>query len=544
MTEVHKSNDNSFISRNNRKSNTDQDNDDIIKKLSQITPNEDKSFESSIVSKNLPKFYDMNYFSKDSNITPFFDNKELFGENNCDDKNTSQKNNKLLLNQKLKYICSLIQISNINIKKYKDLMQFNKYLYNDNLISNHNEPINLLFDIISELIFYIQKEIKNNDLLMKEIKRHKYNKNDNERQIFRLKNTIKEKEKEINELKSIKTDEYYKYNLNEMNELKQENKELYKKINTYKTQMKKVESNNKIILNKLKSYKIEKNYLNINNNTSLNSLNNIKKNDLYNICKLNNSYEDKKSDLIKSAFNNSRKKNTFNLYCCSSKNKTIASDDYPSPSNQTKIKISNFKPIIRNTVFSSSKTDNIYYLTDSNNNDNSKKFNGGTLISSMKLLLKDINNMLNLYNSTLDKIKIGNITKMNDNKKATNDKEKNEQDYKNLKYLNEVLDKMNATIKNLEIKMKGYNNENKSSKTSNSISNNYKKKFIHVNTSKWKFTKKCRKKKEKDKNSFNKNSSASSLKNANNIIRKIKSNLIENKLDLDNDNKPTDRSNE
>jgi hypothetical protein len=314
-----------------------------------------------------------------------------------------------------------------------------------------------------------------------------------------------------------------------MNELKQENKELYKKINTYKTQMKKVESNNKIILNKLKSYKIEKNYLNFNNNTSLNSLNNINKNDLYNICKLNNSYEDKKSDLIKSAFNNSRKKNTFNLYCCSSKNKTIASDDYPSPSNQTKIKISNFKPIIRNTVFSSSKTDNIYYLTDSNNNDSSKKFNGGTLISSMKLLLKDINNMLNLYNSTLDKIKIGNITKMNDNKKATNDKEKNEQDYKNLKYLNEVLDKMNATIKNLEIKMKGYN---------------YKKKFIHVNTSKWKFTKKCRKKKEKDKNSFNKNSSASSLKNANNIIRKIKSNLIENKLDLDNDNKPTDRSNE
>ena len=549
MTEIHKSNDNSFISRNksnnNRNSNMEQDNDDIIKKLSQITPNEDKSFESSIISKNLPKFYDINYLSKDSNITPFIDAKEILDDNNFDDKKTSRKNNKLLLNQKLKYICSLIQISNINIKKFNDLMQFNKYLYDENLIVNHNEPINILFDIISELVFYIQKEMKNNDLLMKEVKRFKYNKNDDERQIFKLKCDIKEKDKEINELKSIKKDEYYKYNLNEMNELKQENKELYKKINTYKTQMKKVESSNRIILNKLKSYKNEKNNLNLNNNISLNSLNNKNQNDLYNIyniTKLNNSYEDKKCTLIKSAFNNNRKKNNFNLYYCNYKNKTINYDDVPSPANKIKSKISNYKAINYNTIIGNTRTDNFYNLNNNNANDNSKNNNnGGSLILSMKLLLKDINNMLNVYNSTLDKIKIGNITKSNNNKKTIIDKEKTEQDYKNLKYLNEVLDKMNATIKNLEMKMKGCNSENRIP-NSNTNGNNNKKKLIHVNTSKWKFIKKTHKKNEID---INKNSSTSSLNNnTNNILKKIKNNIIENNLYVDTDNKRTDRSNE
>ena len=208
MKEINKNNENSFVSRNklnkNKKSNIEQDNDDIIKKLSQITPSEDRSFESSVILKNLPKFYDTNHFSKDSNITPFIYNKETYNENECDENKTLINNNKSLLNQKLKYLCSLIQISNINLKKYDDLKQFNNYLSNDNLILKHYEPINVLFDIISEFIFYIQKEFKNSDLLMKEMKRLKYNKNDIERQIYKLKLTIKEKDKEINALKAKK----------------------------------------------------------------------------------------------------------------------------------------------------------------------------------------------------------------------------------------------------------------------------------------------------------------------------------------------------
>lgn len=532
MKEINKNNDNSFVSRNksskNKKSNIEQDNDDIIKKLSQISPSEDRSFESSIVLKNLPRFYDTNHFSKDSNITPFIYNKEMYNENECDENKTLINNNKSLLNQKLKYLCSLIQISNINLKKYDDLKQFNNYLSDDNLILKHYEPINILFDIISEFIFYIQKELKNSDLLMKEMKRLKYNKNDTERQIYKLKLTIKEKDKEINALKVKKNDEYYKYNLNEINELKQENKELYKKINTYKTQMKKVESNNKVMLNKLKSFNTEKNK--INTNISLNSLNSRKKNDLnnnlYNLTKLNNSYEDKKSHLTN---NNINSHNTnFNMF---SNYKTINYDDYFSPLKKINYKISNYKTINHNNI---NNTYNTYNNTSNNNtmenndNYNNKNINGGSLISNMKLLLKDINNMLKVYNSTLDKIKIGNFIKHNNTseKKNNNDKDKIDNDYNNMKYLNEILNKMNSTIKKLENNMKAHNEKRITYPNANSE----KKKLIQVNTSRWKFTKKTHKRNSIEKNNINKNSSASSLNNTNNFHKKIQNNLIESNL--------------
>jgi hypothetical protein len=47
---------NSNIKKGN--SNFSYDNDDIIKQLSQITSNDDKSFESSLTSKNIPILYD------------------------------------------------------------------------------------------------------------------------------------------------------------------------------------------------------------------------------------------------------------------------------------------------------------------------------------------------------------------------------------------------------------------------------------------------------------------------------------------------------
>ena len=153
--------------RKNKNSNLSSDNEDIIKQLSQLTSNEDKSFESSLISKNIPKYYDMNNYSNDINIHISKKNKNIYEIQNLkhgkDEENPLINNKYFPLNQKLKYLCSLIQIFNINIKKYDDLKDFNKFFSNDILKPNQLEPINILFDIISELIFYIQRELKNNN---------------------------------------------------------------------------------------------------------------------------------------------------------------------------------------------------------------------------------------------------------------------------------------------------------------------------------------------------------------------------------------------
>ena len=234
-------------SRNLRKkkqtNNLSSDNDDIIKQLSQITSNDDKSFESSLTSKNIPILYDINNYSDVIN-----NNRNLYKNKNIkktlDEENILINNKHFPLNQKLKYLCSLIQIFNINIKKYDDLQEFSKYFSNDKLKPNQLEPINILFDIISELIFYIQRENKNNDILMKELKIIKHKRADQENVINKLNSKIEEKEREIEEMTSIKNnDDYFKYNLkekeNEINELKKENKELYKKINSHFNQIEK-----------------------------------------------------------------------------------------------------------------------------------------------------------------------------------------------------------------------------------------------------------------------------------------------------------------
>ena len=73
-------------------------------------------------------------------------------------------------------------------------MKMNKYFSNDNLKPNQLEPINILFDIINELIFYIQREIKNNDILMKELKISKNKRTEQENLINKLNMMIKEKD--------------------------------------------------------------------------------------------------------------------------------------------------------------------------------------------------------------------------------------------------------------------------------------------------------------------------------------------------------------
>jgi len=309
--------------KKNRNIACSPDNDDIIKQLSQITSNDDKSFESSLILKNIPMIYDMNNFSKDNNSNNL-SNRNMYGISNL--KNSPVKENSIItnkhfpLNQKLKYLCSLIQINNINIKKYDDLKDFNKYFSNDVLKPNQLEPINILFDIISELIFYIQREVKNNDILMKEIKIIKQKRTGQENLINELKSKIEEKEKEIEEIIAMKNDDdyYYKFDLQEKenNELKKENKELYKKIIMYTHQIKNLKSKNNLYMSQLESFNTKKNEINysLTNNLS-------KGKNLINLQNLNNSYDNSHGNLKNK--NNTNEKNNFNIRLTKQKERNI-----------------------------------------------------------------------------------------------------------------------------------------------------------------------------------------------------------------------------
>ena len=498
----------------NRKSYMEQDTEDIIKKLSQITPSDDKSFESSLINtKNLPYKLDKNFLMKNNIIEPFNifqeinNDKYLENNNSCID-DAYINNNQISLNQKLKYICSMIQISNINIKNYDDLRQFYKYLYNNDLIMNHYKPINILFDIINELIFYIKKELKNNNILINEIKRLKYNRSDNEKQIYKLKALMKEKDKELNELRPIKNDKYYKYSLNEINELKHENKELFKKINTYKSQMKKVESNNRKIVHKLNSFnKGRKTIYNTSSNLLGNRVLNINNpHSLYAINNLNSSFDE-------IGFK-SLNKNTLNQInnILNYQNKTINNSSCFSP-----MKTINFKKL----------NDTNINVSQNNNINNNNKNNRNSIISNIRLLLKEINEMLNIYNSSLEKLQIGNC--MNSNNKNNNKKETDSQipvfiEDKNMTFISkEFINKMDEIIK----KMENYlDNDNKNKNKDKKISHN---KIIQVNKSNFKIKKKTTYKKI-EKNSINKENNDENtslrLKNSRSFYKKNKENII------------------
>ena len=440
--------------RKNKNSNLSSDNDDIIKQLSQITSNDDKSFESSLISKNIPKYYDINNYSKDINISK--KNKNIYEIQNLkhgkDEENPLINNKYFPLNQKLKYLCSLIQIFNINIKKYDDLKDFNKFFTNDILKPNQLEPINILFDIISELIFYIQRELKNNDILMKEIKISKNKRVEQENLINKLKIIIKEKE---NELKNISPKSRHDINKNkskekEINELKEENNELYRKINNYKNQIKKLESSNYNKKIQLDTSNSQNNFFNY---TLSNDLNNRK--NILNLYTLNNSYDNSGINLKKK--NYSTEKNNINIYF----GKTSERNNKYFNINQ------NFSPSkTLNNELSTKYRKNI--VKDHKNYDKSLK--DGSIINNLKILLKEINNMLNVYNSSLDKINI------NNNINGT----------KNIKYIYDFVNEMNDKLRKLE----NFNDINKDNDIDNENNQVVYKKSIQVNTSKWQFRKK------------------------------------------------------
>jgi len=490
----------------NYKNSIEPDSDDILRQISQISQSEDKSFDSPVVfTKTRTLFHDynidINQIAKDNYVFPFdkfeesYKNSKYTKESGTLDMNENEiliNNKQFTLNQKLKYLCSVIEISNINIRKYDYLKQFNKYLKDKNSILNIFEPINILFDIINELIFVIQKELRNNDMLMKELKRFKYNKNENEKQIYKLKMSIKNKDKELNDLRILKNDEYYKYNLNEINELKNENKELYKKINTYKLQIKKYELDNNEIKNNLKSFDTEKT-----NNKRRCSLYNSKKNNRNNI-----------NQNIYTINNLNSNKINREVPCSLNKRNGLFAENQELNYQRTfsASKAINYKNLSQNInsnfIDSYNKNNNNKYINKSNNNNNS---NGRSIITNIMMLLKQINELLNIYNDSLSKMKVNKNLKNNIIKKDSKSEKKIFVDNDNMKCMNnEFLKKLNNAIEDIKMYMR---KENK-----NKINKEFEKKPIHVNTSKWKFRKKKHaKNKEHSSLSINKDIDNSSL---------------------------------
>ena len=500
----------------NRDSNFEQDSEDILREISQIAHSEDKSFDSPVVfTKNKAIFNDYNIdidqLAKDNDISTFSSNFEKYNKKNknktLDYHNNMLINNKqLLLNQKLKYLCSLLQTLNINIMKYGDLKQFNKYLEDKTSFTNIFEPINILFDIIHELIVVIQKELRNNNILMKELKRLRYNRSINEREIYKLKMNIRVKDKELKQLKVLKKDEYYKYNENEMNELKNENKELYKKINTYKQQMKRVEENNNEMKYKLQSFNTDRTTLKNNNGP----INLVKYNSNYNF-----------PNLLSITDINSNNKG-MNDTVCSLKKKTSFFSEIKNVNNKRNYsasKVMSFKSISQNYNY----LNDSYYNSNNNiNNSNKKKFsNGRSIIANLMFLLKEINELLNAYNSSISSIKFNKFNTIEIDSK--NEDEKNNINIIN----NDFINKLTNLVNNMKDYMK---EENKNTLNQSKDQVNNRKILIHVNTSKWKFRKKSHKN-NVQKNEESENSSLNlSSSNKKNIINQTKFKLLDNNI--------------
>ena len=291
---------------------------------------------------------------------------------------------------------------------------------------------------------------------MKEIKISKNKRVEQENLINKLKIIIKEKE---NELKNISPKSRHDINKNkskekEINELKEENIELYRKINNYKNQIKKLENSNYNKKMQLDTSNSKNNFFNY---TLSNDLNNRK--NILNLYTLNNSYDNSGINLKKK--NYSTEKNNINIYF----GKTSERNNKYFNINQ------NFSPSkTLNNELSTKYRKNI--IKDHKNYDKSLK--DGSIINNLKILLKEINNMLNVYNSSLDKININNNINGN----------------KNIKYIYDFVNEMNDKLRKLE----NFNDINKDNDIDNENNQVVYKKSIQVNTSKWKFRKKSIKK--------------------------------------------------
>ena len=215
----------------------------------------------------------MRIANKGFNKTYFFKEKNSNNKNlpiiNENIRNNKNKENIKIINEKIENILDLLKnIKEIDGKiKKKDL----KKIINNLLININNEDY--IYETLIQVLEFIFE-------ILNWIKIHKSKSNykvGNEKIILKLKNELKDKEKQIGEILNNskqaqdKLNEIINANNIEITNLKKENKEIFNKLFNYQRQISKIESNKEILEEKINKIIIEKTTKTINSSTSIRS---------------------------------------------------------------------------------------------------------------------------------------------------------------------------------------------------------------------------------------------------------------------------------
>ena len=215
----------------------------------------------------------MRIANKGFNKTYFFKEKNSNNKNlpiiNENIRNNKNKENMQIINEKIENILDLLKnIKEIDGKiKKKDL----KKIINNLLININNEDY--IYETLIQVLEFIFE-------ILNWIKIHKSKSNykvGNEKIILKLKNELKDKEKQIGEILNNskqaqdKLKEIINTNDIDIANLKKENKEILNKLYNYQRQISKIESNKEILEEKINKIIIEKTTKSINSSTSIRS---------------------------------------------------------------------------------------------------------------------------------------------------------------------------------------------------------------------------------------------------------------------------------
>ena len=392
-------------------------------------------------SKKYNKHISLNTHKKLKSDEIFFSKTFYFKENinnNLPIINETTKKNKnkemKIINDKIEKIISLLKdMKEIDSKlKKKDLKQIinNKFLTKGNENNLHETMIQIL-----DFIIDILNSIKSN--------KNKSNyKVGNEKIILKLKNELKEKEKQIGEiinnskLEQEKLKEIINTHNIDLANLKKENKEMLNKISNYQKQISKIEINKEILEEKMNKIILEKTTKSINSSTSI------------------------RSTFIENISNKPKLENSISL----------------QSSNEFKIDPLNMtQQLPQRYIPPSEQNKNVNNIKLNEKYNLSKKLNMNLLD-----LLKDINNFLCLYDSFLNKeCGINKSKNMGNNiKSLVNYIDINAliEENKTKNFVNEFMRNVEIVYNKMEEFIKGINNKkekgiNKSNKI-NSTNNN------------------------------------------------------------------------
>ena len=208
-------------------------------------------------------------FNKTYSFNEYISNNKKLPIINENIKNNKNKENMKIINEKIENILNLLKnIKEIDGKiKKKDL----KKIINNLLINKNNE--NYIYETLIQILEFIFD-------ILNWIKLHSSKSNykvGNEKIILKLKNELKDKEKQIGEILNNskqaqdKLKEIINTNDIDIANLKKENKEILNKLYNYQRQISKIESNKEILEEKINKIIIEKTTKSINSSTSIRS---------------------------------------------------------------------------------------------------------------------------------------------------------------------------------------------------------------------------------------------------------------------------------